>query len=66
MNLKPVNSSRMKQVGWSNNTMYIQFNNGSIYAYLNVTESEYKSFISSASLGKALVDFEKQHIYRSI
>lgn len=66
MNLKPVQSSRMKQVGWNNNTMYIQFNNGVIYAYENVSYDEYVSFISSSSLGQALVSFQKLHPYHQV
>lgn len=66
MNLKPVCSSRMKQVGWSNNTMYIQFNDGKIFAYSNVSEGQYRQFISSPSLGKALVIFQRIHPYHQV
>lgn len=40
MNLQPVSSSRMSRVGWENNTMYIEFNDGAIYAYSNVSQSD--------------------------
>lgn len=63
MNLRPVSSSRMDAVGWENNTMYIRFKNGSIYAYSNVSESEYHRFISSYSLGHELVNFQQRHPY---
>lgn len=66
MNLMPVSSSRMSKVGWEANTMYIQFKNGQIYAYDNVSESEYKSFINSPSLGSALHVFDKMHPYRPL
>ena len=66
MNLKPVISSRMKMVGWNDNTMYIQFNNGDIYAYSNVSYNEYKEFISAPSLGKYLATFQTQHPYYKI
>lgn len=66
MNLMPVSSSRMSKVGWENGTMYIQFKNGQIYAYDNVSESEYKSFINSPSLGSALHSFDKIHNYRPL
>lgn len=66
MNLLPVSSSRMDAVGWENNTMYIQFKNGVIYAYSNVSHSEYLSFISSSSLGHELENFQRLHAYRRI
>lgn len=66
MNLQPVNSSRMKAVGWNNEIMYIQFNDGSIYAYLNTSKNQYLSFISSASLGKELINFQRFHSYHRV
>lgn len=66
MNLLPVSSSRMNQVGWENNTMYIQFKNGQIYAYENVSKSEYEDFINSPSLGSALCRFDKIHSYHKV
>lgn len=66
MNLMPVNSSRMNAVGWEDNTMYIRFNDGAIYAYSNVSQSEYKSFLSSSSLGHELVSFQRLHPYRKV
>lgn len=66
MQLNPVSSSRMRAVGWENNTMYIQFKNGAIYAYTNVSQAEYMQFISSSSLGRTLVDFQKYHPYHRV
>ena len=66
MNLISVSSSRMSKVGWENNTMYIQFKNGKIYAYDNVSKSEYENFINSPSLGSALNVFDKIHNYRPL
>ena len=66
MNLKPVSSSRMNAVGWENNTMYIRFKNGSVYAYMNVSESQYIEFINSPSLGSALARFDKVHPYHRV
>ncbi len=66
MNLLPVSSSRMNSVGWEDNTMYIQFKNGQIYAYENVSKSEYEDFINSPSLGSALCRFDKIHSYHPI
>lgn len=66
MNLRQVNSSRMFAVGWNNNVMYIQFKNGKIYAYENVSKMEYISFINSSSLGKSLETFQKYHQYHPV
>ncbi|AKA68500.1 KTSC domain-containing protein [Clostridium scatologenes] len=66
MNLLPVSSSRMNGVGYENNTMYIQFKDGSIYAYENVSESDYRNFINSPSLGSALSRFDKIHPYHRV
>lgn len=66
MNLQPVSSSRMNAVGWENNTMYIQFNNGAIYAYTNVSQAQYMQFLASPSLGKALNTFQKFHPYHRV
>lgn len=66
MNLYPVSSSRMSKVGYENNTMYVQFKDGSIYAYLNVSASEYNDFINSPSLGSALSRFDKIHPYHRV
>lgn len=63
MQLNPVSSSRMNAVGWEKNTMYIQFKNGAVYAYTNVSQAQYMQFISSSSLGRALVDFQRYHPY---
>lgn len=66
MNLKPVDSSRMSKVGWNENKMYIQFHNGDIYAYSNVSYDEYIKFISSPSLGSELESFQQKHPYHKI
>lgn len=66
MTLQPVSSSRMNAVGWEDDNMYIQFKDGSIYVYLNVSESEYHDFINSPSLGSALNQFDKIHPYHKI
>lgn len=66
MNLLPVSSSRMTHVGWENNVMYIQFNDGSIYSYINVSHNEYVNFINSPSLGHELVSFQNIHPYHRV
>ena len=66
MNMIPVSSSRMDRVGYENNTMYIEFKDGSVYAYENVSEYEYQDFINSPSLGSALCQFDKIHPYHRV
>lgn len=66
MNLSPVSSSRMRAVGWEAGTMYIQFHDGAIYAYENVTKNDYLNFINSSSLGRELNTFQQFHPYYKI
>lgn len=66
MKRQMVSSSRIASVGWENDVMEVQFHNGSIYQYYNVSNSEYQSFLSSSSLGHALSILDKQHSYNRI
>lgn len=66
MNLHPVNSSRISAVGWENDTLYIRFHNGALYAYDGVSRQEYNTFLSSSSLGSALARLEKRHPYHPV
>lgn len=66
MNLIPVSSSRMNAIGWEGNTMFVRFKNNQIYAYENVSKSEYENFLNSSSLGSALSRLDKQHSYHPI
>lgn len=52
MNMIPVNSSNLSKVGYSNGTLYIEFNSGSLYSYSNVPEHIYNSLLSASSKGK--------------
>lgn len=61
-----VSSSRISSVGWEPNTLEIQFKDGAIYQYSGVTESEYRSFMNSPSLGHTLSILDKQHPYRRV
>ncbi len=63
---RPVSSSRIASIGWENNTMEVQFHNGSIYQYYDVSEEEYKSFLASPSLGSVLSRLDKIHRYSRI
>lgn len=62
----PVSSTRMRSVGWANNTLEIEFLDGVIYQYDNVSQARYQSFINSSSLGSELSRLDKEHSYRRI
>lgn len=52
MRMIPVSSSNIRSIGYENDTLYIQFNNGSIYAYYNVPENVYTELMNAPSHGK--------------
>ncbi|MGN1205507.1 MAG: KTSC domain-containing protein [Eubacterium sp.] len=62
----PVNSSRIANIGWKSNIMEVQFHNGAIYQYYDVSKSEFDCFMQSSSLGSALSTFDKCHRYKRI
>lgn len=62
----PVSSSRMVSVGYENNTLEVEFTDGVIYQYYNVSPTTYSWFINSPSLGSALSVLDKQHRYRRV
>lgn len=66
MNRRYVSSSRINSVGWENDTLEVEFKNGKVYQYYNVSYNEYLSFISSSSLGQALSVLDKKHNYRPV
>lgn len=66
MNRKSVSSSRMRSVGWENDTLEIEFNDGAVYQYYNVTHDEYLAFVNSSSLGSELSRLDKTHRYRRV
>ncbi len=63
---KPVSSSRISSIGWEDNTLEIEFPDGSIYQYYDVSESEYRAFMNSTSLGSELSKLDKRHRYQKI
>jgi hypothetical protein len=62
----PVSSRRILNVGWENNVMEVQFHNGTVYQYYDVSESEYRAFLASPSLGSALSRLDKVHRYSRV
>lgn len=62
----PVSSSRIANVGWENDIMEVQFHNGAVYQYYEVSQPEYQSFLNSPSLGSALSRLDKVHRYHRV
>lgn len=63
---QPVKSSRIASVGWMNDVMEVQFHNGSVYQYFDVSEVEFQNFMESPSLGHSLSILDKKHPYRRV
>ena len=61
-----VSSTRIASVGWENDTLEVEFHNGAVYQYYNVSRSEYQNFMSASSLGSGLSRLDKIHRYRRI
>ena len=61
-----VSSSRISSVGWENNTLEVEFHNGAVYQYYDVTQSEYDNFMNAPSLGHELSVLDKRHRYKRI
>ena len=51
MHMIPVVSSNIKSIGYEDNTLYVCFNSGSTYKYLNVPKSVYDALMSASSHG---------------
>ncbi|MBL8802499.1 MAG: KTSC domain-containing protein [Planctomycetes bacterium] len=54
--MKPVNSSNIAAVGYdaANQAVYVQFLNGSTYAYKGVPEHEFENLRTASSVGSYL------------
>ena len=61
-----VDSSRIRSVGWENNVLEVEFKSGAVYQYYDVSESEYRSFLSSSSLGHEISVIDKTHRYSRV
>ena len=60
-----VSSSNVRSVGWENNTLDVEFNNGSIYHYHNVSQTEYQAVLLG-SVGSNIHRLAKLHTYTRI
>jgi hypothetical protein len=52
MQMISVSSSNISSIGYANDTLYIRFNSGALYAYYNVPYSIYVSLMNASSHGK--------------
>lgn len=52
MHRQSVSSSMIKEVGWEDQTLEIEFSNGTVYRYYDVPEEKYNELINSPSIGK--------------
>lgn len=66
MQRQPVSSSRIRSVGWEGNVMEVEFKDGAVYQYFNVSKAEYINFLNSPSLGSALSRLDKIHAYKRV
>ena len=62
----PVISTRIASVGYQDEILEIQFKDGAIYHYYNVSQNTYNWFINSPSLGHSLSILTKKHCYQRI
>lgn len=46
--------------------MEVEFHNGAVYQYYDVTRAEYRDFLNSPSLGSALSRLDKVHRYARV
>lgn len=60
-----VASTNVRSVGWQDGILEVQFNNGSIYHYHNVSESEYISVLIG-SVGSNIHRLSKRHPYTRV
>ena len=50
--LTPVDSSAIAKVGYENDNVTIEFNNGRTYRYYDVSEDVYEDLLNAPSVGK--------------
>lgn len=63
MTRQPVTSSNLKSVGWENNTLEVEFHDGSIYQYANVPASRHAALMAEDKNPKGSVG---GHFHRHI
>ena len=66
MERRHVRSRKIASVGWERNILEIQYHNGTIFQYEEVSADEYNCFIKSDSLSEALTTISSSHRFRPI
>lgn len=56
-----VESSNLYSIGYENNTLYILFNSGGLYKYMNVDFVVYKELLNATSKGKFFHQYIKNN-----
>jgi len=59
MNMIPVSSSNIHSIGYDNSNLYVRFNSGATYRYINVPENLYKNLMNASSKGSYLDSYIK-------
>jgi KTSC domain len=54
MTRNPITSSLIKSAGFEDGILELEFANGTLYRYQNVTQEQYDGFLASDSKGKYL------------
>lgn len=51
MRRRPVNSSSVRSVGWSDGTLELEYVNGDVYQYFEVPQPTYAALMAASSIG---------------
>ena len=52
MELKEVNSSNIRKIGYEDDTLYVEYKSGATYAYKKFPKNLYESFLEAESKGR--------------
>ena len=61
MRRRPVNSSSVRSVGWSDGTLELEYVNGSTYRYYEVPQPTYAALLAAPSIGAYVNTHIKPH-----
>ena len=59
-------SDDIKTVKWFYNTLEVEFKDGSVYQYYNVSEAEFRVLMDSSSIQSALSRIKRIHPYNKL
>jgi hypothetical protein len=58
---RPVNSSSVRTVGWSDGTLEIEYVSGDVYQYYDVPQPEFAALLAAESIGAYVNKHIKPH-----